>query len=106
MENNEYQEIFTATKGLQGKELEEALWAFAVDEQMKEELTDMFARIDAYHEVIQSSKKYKTEEDWVDAELQAITDAINAKAKDKVTVKEVRRALFEGKAKEEPKSNA
>lgn len=105
MENKEYQEVFDKTEGLQGEELVKALLAFADgNEQMVEEMKAMFARIDAYHEVIQSSKKYKTEDEWVDAELQAITDSINAKSKDKVTVEQVRRALFEGK--EEPKSNA
>lgn len=104
MENKEYQEIFDKTEGLQGEELVKALLALADgNEQMGEELKDMFARIDEYHEVIQSSKKYKTEDEWVDAELQTITDSINAKSKDKVTVEQVRRALFE--SQEEQKSN-
>lgn len=105
MESQDYQKIFEETKNLHEKQLEEKLLSFANgNKQMEEEMQAMFARIDAYHEVIQSSKKYKTEDEWVDAELQAITDSINAKSKDKVTVEQVRRALFEGK--EEPKSNA
>lgn len=104
MENKEYQEIFDKTEGLQGEELVKALLALADgNKQMGEELKDMFARIDKYHEVIQSSKKYKTEDEWVDAELQTITDSINANSKDKVTVEQVRRALFE--SQEEQKSN-
>lgn len=107
MENKEYQEIFTATEGLQGEKLVEALLTFAQkNAQMEEELKAMFKRIDAYHEVIQSSKKFKTEDEWVEAELQAITDSINAKSKDKVSAEDVRRALFEGENTKEPKSNA
>jgi len=107
MENQEYQKIFEETKGKQGKELVEALLAFADgNEQMVKELNAMFERINAYHEVIQSSKKHKTEDEWVDAELQAIANSINAKSKDKVTAEDVRRALFVNEKKEEPKSNA
>lgn len=94
MENKEYQEIFDATRGLGGKELEEKLLSFAGDDQqMKEELIAMFARIDTYHEVIQSSKEYKTEEAWIEDELQSIADTINAKSKEKVTTEDVKRAL-------------
>lgn len=106
MENKEYQEIFDKTKGLQGEELEKALLAFSDgNKQMVAELKAMFARIDTYHEVIQTSKKYKTEDEWVDAELQAITDTINAKSKDKVTMEDVRRVLWGGKEIEGLKSN-
>ena len=97
MENKEYQEIFDKTKGLQGEELEKALLAFSAgNKQMVAELKAMFARIDTYYEVIQSSKQYKREDDWVNAELQSIADAINAKSKDKVSAEDVGIAIFGG----------
>ena len=106
MENKEYQEIFDKTKGLQGEKLVEALLTFAEgNTQMEEEQKAMFARIDTYYEVIQSSKQYEREDDWVNAELQSIADAINAKSKDKVSAEDVKIALLEGENTKEQKSN-
>ena len=96
MENKEYQEIFDKTKGLQGEELKEKLLTFANgNAQLTEELEAMFARIDEYYNVLQDSKKYEDEDQWVEAQVKEIADLINAKVKQSpVTVDEVEQAIF------------
>ena len=96
MENKEYQEVFDKTKGLQGEELKEKLLTFANgNAQLTEELEAMFARIDEYYNVLQDSKKYEDEDQWVEAQVKEIADLINAKVKQSpVTVDEVEQAIF------------
>lgn len=89
MENKEYQEIFNATKDLHGEELEKTLLAFAKDdEQMKEEMKAMFARIDEYYKVLQDSKNDSLD-GWKRGQMQKVVDIINERDNRNVSIEEV-----------------
>jgi len=96
MEKQDYQKIFEDSQNLHGEELKKKLLTFAKeDKQMEEEMKAMFERIDEYYNVIQASKKFEDEDQWVEAQVKEIADLINAKVKESpVTVEEVEQALF------------